>query len=71
MKASELVKQQKSIKDIYESIEMANKNGEFKIMIPHWHYVADETRLELIRNGFKVSNGVWDGLMQNALIIEW
>jgi hypothetical protein len=71
MKASELVKQEKPIKEIYENIEFANKNGQFKTMIPHYQYVTDRTKMELINNGFKVSVGEWDAIMQNALIIEW
>lgn len=71
MKASHLKKESESIENIYKRISEANSNGDFKIFIPHFRYVTDEVRIQLIQNGYKVYIGDWDGVMINALIIEW
>lgn len=71
MKASELVKKSQSLESIYKSIENANQNGEFKCFIPHFFYVEESVKLKLLQDGFKISVGDWDGMIKNALIIEW
>lgn len=50
-----------------------NKNeiGVFKIFYPHFVYFPDELKLELMKLGYKVYVGDWDGIIINALIIEW
>ena len=71
MKAEELKKESEVIENIYKAISEANSRGEFKWFIPHFVYVSDQVRLQLIKDGFKVHIGDWDSMMTNALIIEW
>jgi len=71
MRAEHLKKQTEAIDNIYKAISEANANGQFKIAIPHFMHVSDEVKLELIENGYKVYIGDWDGVVKNALIIEW
>lgn len=71
MKASDLVKVSEVSENLYKRISEANSNGGFKIFIPHYLYVKDELRAELINNGYKLYKGNWDGAMIDALIIEW
>lgn len=70
MKASDLVKKEMTIKDLYESIQMSNEQGSFKYFIPHYMYVSENTKLKLIEDGFKVCSGSWIG-GDEGLIIEW
>lgn len=70
MKATDLVKTSPSIEDVYETIKLANERHEFKVFYPHWVYVSNACKLELIHNGFKLSEGEWlHG--SYGLIIEW
>ena len=71
MKATELKKQSEVIENLYRRISEANAEGQFKIFIPHFVYVKASVQIELIQNGFKVYKGSWDGVMNDALIIEW
>lgn len=71
MEAKDLIKKAISIESIYEHISDANINGHFKVFIPHYVYVEEKDKLQLIEDGFKVYNGDWDGVIVNALIIEW
>jgi len=71
MKAKHLKKETEVIENIYTEISKANANGQFKHFIPHFIYVDDKVRLQLIEDGFKVYKGDWDNIMINALIIEW
>ena len=71
MKADSLVKKSVTLENIYKSIEDDNGRGSFKHFIPHGLYVSDEVKLQLMADGFKVYVGDWDGVMLNALIIEW
>lgn len=71
MKASHLKKQSEVIENIYQSISRENQNGNFKHFIPHFVYVSEQVKSELIENGYKVYRGDWDGIITNALIIEW
>lgn len=70
MKANELEKYSPSLESIYSDIERENKNHAFKMFYPHWIYVSDICRLELMKQGFKVYEGEW---MRGdyGLIIEW
>ena len=70
MKAQSLKKVPEVIENIYNQISEANANNQFKCFIPHFIYVTDETKLQLIKNGYKVYEGNWDAIM-NGLIIEW
>lgn len=70
MKVTDLVKTSPSMEKIYNTIKCANERHEFKVFYPHWVYVSDACKLELIRNGFKLSEGEWlKG--DHGLIIEW
>ena len=71
MKANELVKKSITIEEVYKSIELANKRGDYKMPIMTAQYVDDEVKLKLFNDGFKVYLGDWDGMMINVLIIEW
>ena len=70
MKATDLTKTSPSLDDIYQEIRTANERHEYKLFYPHWRYISDECKLELINNGFKVYQGEWlHG--DYGLIIEW
>lgn len=73
MKANNITKTSITTKEIYENIESQLKHNAsfFKYHIPHWVYVSDEVKLELMNDGFKVYKGSWDGILNEALIIEW
>lgn len=71
MKASSLVKKSSDISAIYKQIENANAGGDCKIFIPHFKLVDESVKLQLIEDGFKIYKGDWDGMITNALIIEW
>lgn len=71
MKAEHLKKQSEVIENIYKQISEANARGEFKIFIPHFVYVEDKVKLQLAEDGYKIHRGQWDGVITNALIIEW
>lgn len=73
MKANSIKKTSVTVKEIYEGIEseLKHNSSKFKYHIPHWIYVSDEVKLELINEGFKVYKGSWDGILNEALIIEW
>lgn len=71
MKATDLKPTYVNIEDIYKVIESKNGMGEFKHFIPNHVRVSDETKMQLIKDGFKVYVGNYDGFIINALIIEW
>lgn len=72
MKANTLIKgTQHDITKIYNRIKEAHEQGEFKICIPHFQYIDDKIKLQLMDDGFKVYMGQWDGIQLEALIIEW
>lgn len=73
-KASERIKVSVDIKDVENRMaqqETSYDKGVFKAFFPHWVYVSDEIKMQLINNGYKVYIGDWDHVMKNALIIEW
>lgn len=70
MKARELTKQSITIEEIYESIKNVPKN-QFKWFIPHFIYVSEEVKNQLMRDGFDLTIGDWDNVITNALIIKW
>jgi hypothetical protein len=73
MKANNLTKTSITAEEIYEGIDSQLKNNPscFKHYIPHFLYVSDEVKLQLIDDGFKVYKGAWDGIQNDGLIIEW
>lgn len=69
--ASDIVKKSVSVEDIKKDISRAvGGSSVYKLFYPHWIYISDEVRLELMRDGFKVYTGEW---MRGdiGLIIEW
>ena len=70
MKASDLIKVEFDIEAIYKEIESANKRGECMYFIPPFTYITDETKLALMRNGFKCYDGDF-GVYMKGFIIEW
>ncbi len=70
MKAKDLTKVPETIEDICAQISDANANKWFKCFIPHFIYVTNETKLQLMKEGFKVYEGKWDET-RFGLIIEW
>ena len=70
MKANELIKESEPIEKIHNGIIEANKNGSFKFFIPHFVYVNNDVKSQLIKDGYKLYEGNWDSYM-NGLIIEW
>ena len=71
MKAQSLKKVPVSIESIHQQISEANSRGEFRWFIPHFVYVTEEVKIQLIEEGFKVYKADWDGLLTDCLIVEW
>lgn len=73
MKSHELKKVSLTLEEIYKDIKYSAEHSKnsFKHQIPHWIYVSDEVKSQLISDGFKVYIGNWDGILNNSLIIEW
>ena len=71
MKANTLIKQSINIESVYERIINETNNGHCKAYYPHFVYIDESIKLQLIEDGFKVYKGVWDGVMVDCLIIEW
>lgn len=73
MNASEIKKTTLTAIEIYEHINdnLKHNPNTFKHFIPHYIYVSDEVKLQLINDGFKVYIGNWDNIINGALIIEW
>lgn len=73
MNAKDLTKVSVDVDQIYQDIraKLDHNPSFFKHFIPHFIYVSDETKLQLMRDGFKVYSGQWDGIEKHGLIIEW
>lgn len=71
MKAKDLKKESEVIENIYKAISEANANGYYKHFIPHFVYVSESVKMQLIDDGYKVYKGDWDGITKDCLIIEW
>lgn len=70
MKASDKIKVSITIEEVYERVKSTSPSSEFKIFYPHFVYVSDGVKMQLIRDGFKLYEGDW--IMGNrGLIIEW
>ena len=70
MEANILAKTPPPSDEIYKNIECAHNQHEYKVFYPHFIYISDVLKLELIRKGFKVYVGEWlHGDM--GYIIEW
>lgn len=70
MKASECKKVSITIEEVYESIKNVPKNH-CKYPIPHFVYVSESVKTQLMEDGFDLTIGDWDGVMKNCLIIKW
>lgn len=66
------MKKKKSIfwEDIVKEIEKFPET-QYKHFIPHFLYVDEINIGNLVRAGYKVYRGDWDGVMKDVLIIEW
>ena len=71
MKAKDLKKTSETIDNIHNRISECNADGDFKCFIPHFKHVSEEVKLQLMKDGFKVYIGDWDGMIKDCLIIEW
>ena len=70
MKASELIKKERTIESLYEEIKRANERGEYRMLCSPWAYISNNTVVRLVSDGFtcryvKDLNGL------ECLIIEW
>jgi len=70
MKAEEVIKKEKSIDFIYKDIEAANNRGDFRIAIPPFQCISNDTILQLIADGFKCYS-IKDFSGLSVLIVEW
>lgn len=70
MHASDIVKKGLSEDFLFERIKEDNERGNYMHIIPMEVYVSDETKLSLLKKGYKVYNReiLGRGL---CLIIEW
>jgi hypothetical protein len=70
MKAKDIQKKYITIDKIYERIKMANDNCENAIIYPFFVNISDETKLQLMNDGYKLSRSNYE-FTANALIIQW
>ena len=70
MKASELIKKERTIESLYKEIESANERGEYRLLCPPLAYISNDTVVRLVSDGFKCSY-VKDLNGLECLIIEW
>lgn len=73
MKSNEIKKQSITIEAIYSQIEQVSKDNpqHFKHFIPHFLYVSESVKDQLMRDGFNLTIGDWDGYIRDCLIISW
>jgi len=73
MKASELKKESLKIESVYEDIEkhVENNPHHCKWFIPHFVYISESVKDQLMRDGFDLTIGDWDNNVKNCLIIKW
>lgn len=69
LKTSLTLKEVEKRMDEVENSE--HEKGVHKIFYPHFVYFSDELKLELMKYGYKVYKGSWDGVINDAIIIEW
>ena len=70
MKASELIKKERTIESLYEDIKSANERGEYRLSCSPWAYISNDTVTRLLADGFKCMY-VKDPFGLECLIIEW
>jgi len=71
MKAKDLIKRRIKIEDVYKQIERCNEQGDYKTVIPHYQYIDESVKLQLIQDGFKCYIADWDLIITDGFIIEW
>ena len=70
MKASELIKKERTIESLYEEIKFANERGEYCMVCEPFVYISSNTVARLLADGFKCMY-IKDHLGLERLIIEW
>ena len=70
MKASELIKKDRTIESLYKEIECANGRGEYRLMCGPCAYISNNTVTRLLADGFKCMY-IKDYFGLERLIIEW
>lgn len=70
MKASELIKVEKPIVELYKEIQSANMNGEYRYQISPWSYISPVSIATLMNDGFKCYQ-VKDFCGLTTYVIEW
>ena len=70
MKASELIKKERTIESLYEEIKSANERGEYRMPCNPFVYISNDTVARLLADGFKCMY-IKDSFGLESLIIEW
>ena len=70
MKASDLIKKERTIESLYKEIESANERGECRFLCSPLMYISNDTVVRLVEDGFKCRY-VKDMFGLEGLIIEW
>ena len=70
MKASELIKKERTIESLYKEIESANERGEYRMPCNPLMYISNDTVARLLADGFKCMY-IKDSFGIESLIIEW
>ena len=70
MKASELIKKERTIESLYKDIESANERGDYRLPCSPWTYISNDTVARLLVDGFKCMY-IKDHFGIESLIIEW
>ena len=70
MKASELIKKERTIESLYKEIESANERGDYRLPCSPWTYISNDTVARLLADGFKCMY-IKDHFGIECLIIEW
>ena len=70
MKASELIKKERTIESLYEEIKSANERGEYRLPCNPLMYNSNDTVTRLLADGFKCMY-IKDSFGIESLIVEW
>lgn len=70
MKASDLVKKERTIESLYEEIKSANERGEYRLPCPPCMHISNDTVVRLLADGFKCMY-IKDSFGIESLIVEW
>lgn len=69
MKAKDLVKKSLKIEEIFKQIELNNDNCMQEMCYPKSTYISQDIIMELISNGFKVSEEI--RFNEATIVISW